>query len=190
MQELFKHIHKYTSITQEEFIDVMSFFEIQKVNKKEIIYFGGHANLEHYFVLEGCLHMYLVNATGAEQTLQFAIQNWWLTDYLAFQNNRSSEFYIQAVEATTMLKISYDNQEILLKKHPKMDSYFRNIYQIAYGAAIMRMKYLFTYSKEDIYLKFQEAFPEFVNCVPQYLVATYLGISPEYVSKIRKKRLS
>lgn len=122
--------------------------------------------------------MYLVNDKGAEQTLQFAIKNWWLTDYLAFQNNRCSEFYIQAIEPTTVLKISFENQAKLLLQFPIMETYFRNIYQIAYGASIMRMKYIFTYSKEEIYLKFCEAFPDFVNNVPQYLVATYLDFHP------------
>ena len=71
-----------------------------------------------------------------------------------------------------------------------MEVYFRNIYEIAYGAAIMRMKYIFTYTKEEIYFKFRDAFPDFVNNMPQYLVATYLGLSPEYVSKLRRKDVS
>ena len=190
MQQLYNHINQYINVNKEDFDEISSFFQIKSIKKKETIYSAGSNNLEHFFVFTGCLHMYLVNDKGAEQTLQFAIKNWWLTDYLAFQNNRSSEFYIQAIEPTTVLKISFENQAKLLLQFPKMETYFRNIYQIAYGASIMRMKYIFTYSKEEIYLKFSEAFPDFVNNVPQYLVATYLGLSPEYVSKIRRKRFS
>lgn len=190
MQQFYKHINKYTEVNKLDFKKISSFFEIMSVKKKEIIYSAGSNDLEHFFVVNGCLHMYLIDDAGTEQTLQFAINNWWLTDYLAFQSNRSSEFYIQAIEPTTILKISYKKQEQLLKQYPKMETYFRNIYQIAYGASIMRMKYIFTYSKEEIYLKFKEAFPDFVNSVPQYIIATYLGLSPEYVSKIRRKIIS
>ena len=190
MHQLYNHINQFINISKEEFSEIISFFEFKSTKKKEIIYNAGSNNLEHLFVINGCLHMYLINDKGAEQTLQFAINNWWLTDYLAFQSNRSSEFYIQAVEPTEILKISFEKQEKLLSLYPKMETYFRKIYQIAYGASIMRMKYIFTYSKEEIYLKFREAFPEFVNNVPQYLVATYLGLSPEYASKIRKKCVS
>ncbi|WP_445709866.1 Crp/Fnr family transcriptional regulator [Flavobacterium sp.] len=190
MQKLFDHIKKYININENEFQEIASFFETKPVHKKEVFYTPGSTSLKHYFVLEGCVHMYFVNDKGTEQTLQFAIENWWITDCLAFQNNRSSEFFIQAVDSSVILQIGYKEQEELLLKFPKMEIYFRNIYQTAYGAAIMRMKYMFSYSKEEIYCRFKEAFPEFVNNVPQYLVATYLGLSPEYVSKIRRKSIS
>lgn len=189
MYRLFEHINKYTSITQDEFQEIASYFETVTLHKKEHIYQPG-SPLQHYFVLEGCLHMYLINERGGEQTLQFAIDNWWLTDYLAFQQKQCSEFYIQAVNASNILSISAQHQEELLKNFPIMEVYFRNIYQTAYGASINRMKYIFTCSKEEIYFKFKEAFPDFVNAVPQYLVATYLGLSPEYVSKLNKKHFS
>ncbi len=190
MKALYEHINQYTSIENEDFQKIMSFFEVKSVNKKEIVYNSGSKDLKHYFVGNGCLYMYFINDRGAEQTLQFAINNWWITDYLAFQNNRSSEFYIQAANPSLILQISYKEQEALLLEFPKMESYFRHIYQTAYGAAIMRMKYIFNYSKEEIYFQFRDSFPDFVNNVPQYLVATYLGLSPEYVSKIRKKKFS
>lgn len=190
MQKLFNHINEFVNIKKEEFFEMTFFFELKDLTKKEVIYNAGSNKLEHYFVIDGCLHMYLINDNGAAQTLQFAVNNWWLTDYLAFQKNSSSEFYVQAVEPTTIIKISFKNQEKLLLAFPKMETYFRTIYQIAYGRTIMRLKYIFTYSKEEIYLKFREDFPDFVNNVPQYLIATYLGLSPEYVSKIRKKSVS
>ena len=190
MQELYDHINKYTVIDKNEFQEISSFFETESINKKEVIYEAGHKSLNHYFVLEGCVHMYFINERGIEQTIQFAIKNWWITDYLAFQNKRSSEFYIQAVEPSVILQTGCEKQEKLLQQFPKMETYFRNIYQTAYGAAIMRMKYIFSYSKEEIYFHFKDAFPDFVNNVPQYLVATYLGLSPEYVSKIKRKSIS
>lgn len=190
MQELYDHISRYCAIDVEEFRQIKSFFELGTPKKREIIYRGGSAGLGHYFVLRGCLHMYYVNDRGGDQTVQFAIDNWWITDYLAFQNNKRSGFSIQAVKPSRVLKITYRKQEEMLRKFPKMETYFRNVYQTGYGAAVMRMKYTFDHSKEDIYFRFRDSFPEFVNSVPQYLVATYLGLSPEYVSKLRRKKIS
>lgn len=190
MQELYDHINKFSKISFTEFEEVLSFFEMKSVIKKEVFYRPPNQILKHYFVVKGCVHLYFINERGTEQTLQFGINNWWITDYSAFQHNRNSEFYIQAVEDSVILQITYQKQEELLQRVPKVEAYFRNIYQIGYGAAIMRMKYIFSYSKEEIYFKFRDAYPEFVNSVPQYLVATYLGLSPEYVSKLRRKSIS
>lgn len=187
---LYDHFSTYCELTVEEWELAKSYFEFSSLDKKEVIYSAGSTVLKHYFVTSGCLHMYLVNDKGDDQTLQFAINNWWITDYLAFQQRRSSEFYIQAVEPSRVLSITPEKQDELLARIPKLEVYFRNIYQTAYGAAINRMKYIFTYSKEEIYYSFRDAFPDFVNSVPQYLVATYLGLSPEYVSKLKKKSLS
>ena len=83
--------------------------------------------------------------------------------------------------------IIYDS---LLNKFPKMERYFRTIYETAYGAALMRFKYINTYSKEEIFFRFKEKFPEFVQRVPQYVLASFLGLTPEYLSEIKKKQFS
>lgn len=190
MQKLYEHITNYCDLSDEEFQRIKPFFKIKTVDKKTVLYEPETPNLNHYFVLEGCLHLYSINERGSEQTLQFAINNWWITDYLAFQKNESSSFYIQAVHTSKILEISFRKQEELFKLFPKMESYFRQVYQTAYGAAIMRIHYIFSYSKEDIYFQFIDAFPEFANNIPQYLIATFLGLSPEYVSKLRRKHIS
>nr|WP_281502600.1 Crp/Fnr family transcriptional regulator [Arenibacter sp. F20364] len=190
MHQLFEHINKYTEIDQNEFQEIAKYFETQTVKKKELLYEPGGKSLGHYFVLSGCLHLYIIEEGGTEHTLQFAIENWWITDYLAFHNNMDSECHIQAVKASTILHLTNKNEEELLLRFPKMETYFRKIYQTAYGASLNRIRYLFIYSKEEIYFRFKEAFPDFVNNVPQYLVASFLGLSQEYVSKLKRKENS
>ncbi|MAZ26476.1 MAG: cyclic nucleotide-binding protein [Cytophagaceae bacterium] len=190
MKNLFEHINKYVAVTEKEFEEISSYFTQRHVAKKETLYNAGDKGLHHYHVLEGCIHMYFIDAKGAENTLQFALKDWWLTDYLAFQKKQVSEFYIEAVEPSMILEISAKDQEGLFKAHPVMESYFRNIYQIAYGASLIKIKYIYKYSKEEMYYRFRDAYPHFVNNAPQYMVATFLGLSPEYVSKLRKKSVS
>lgn len=101
-----------------------------------------------------------------------------------------SEFYIQAIEQSTILYISQGNQEQLLNAFPIMERYFRFVYQRAYAAAQRRVQYLFSFSKEEFYYQAIRNHPEFVQRVPQYLIASYLGFTPEYLSEIRKKYIS
>ena len=125
-----------------------------------------------------------------EKTVKFAIEGWWITDFMAFNNQQLTEFKTQAVEASSVYSITYSAYSDLLHQQPNLERYFRNIWEIAYGASIIRMKYVFEYSKEEMFNRFRENFPEFVERVPQYMLATFLGLTPEYLSKIRAKKLS
>src|SRR5690606_32043259 len=96
------------------------------------------------------------------------------------------EFYIQAVEKSLVLYITQEKQEKLLEKFPVMERYFRFVYQRAFAAAQKRIKFLFSFSKEEFYFQAVKNHPDFVQRVPQYLIASYLRITHEYLSEIRK----
>ena len=125
-----------------------------------------------------------------EQTTEFAIETWWITDNIAYEHKLPTSFYIQAVEKSEVLYISQENQEKLVEQFPIMERYFRFIYQRAYSASQMRIKYLYSLSKEEFYHQLVSKQPEFVQRVPQYLIASFLGFTPEYLSEIRKKNIS
>ena len=189
-KRLFEHFNKFVEVSEKEFQEIVTFFDLHSFSKKEIIVEAGNTCNSIYFVLEGCIHMFFISDNGSERTVQFAIENWWMTDYLAFNNQKITDFYIQAVESTQALSISYDNQEKLLSLYPKLERYFRIISQVSYGSSLMKLKYLYDLSKEEIYFHFIEHFPEFAQRVPQYLIASFLGLTPEYVSEIRNKKRS
>src|SRR4051812_3204269 len=162
MSEIFKHhIEKFITINEEEFLDIFSFFQVQHVKKKENLLVEGQICKYHYFVLKGCLRKFFVNEKGIEQTTEFAIENWWLTDNIAYEHRLPTEFYIQAVEKSEVLYIDNYSQEKLLLEFPKMERYFRFIYQKAYAAVQMRLKYLYEFSKEEFYYHLSESYPEF-----------------------------
>ena len=191
MSEIFKnHLKKFTEINEEEFSNIFAFFQVKKVRKKENLLFEGQICKYHYFVLGGCLIKFFVNEKGNEQTTEFAIEKWWITDHIAYEHQLPTEFYIQAVENSEILYIDNDSQEKLLTEFPKTERYFRFIYQRAFAAAQMRIKYLHAFSKEEFYNHLIEKHPEFVQRIPQYLIASYLGFTPEYLSEIRSKSRS
>src|SRR6478609_3576441 len=104
MSEIFKkHLEKFIEIDEKEFQDILAFFQIVKVRKKENLLIEGQVCKSHYFVLNGCLRKFFINEKGIEQTTEFAIENWWITDNIAFENKLASEFYIQAVENSEIL---------------------------------------------------------------------------------------
>jgi hypothetical protein len=101
-----------------------------------------------------------------------------------------STFFIQAVENTIVWALSWQTQEQLFLKFPPLERYFRLVYQRAYAAEQWRIKFIYDFSKEEIYQHFSSKFPGFVQRIPQYLLASFLGFTPEYLSEIRKKSIS
>lgn len=191
MSDIFKkHIEKFLKIPDEEFNEILKFFTISQIAKKENLLEEGQICKHHYFVLKGLLRKFYINEKGVEQTTEFAIETWWMTDNFAYEHQVPTEFYIQAVEKSIVLYITQEKQEKLLEKFPVMERYFRFVYQRAYAAAQKRFKFLFSFSKEEFYLQAVKNHPEFIQRVPQYLIASYLGFTPEYLSEIRKRLLS
>lgn len=184
------HFRKYIEIDYEEETEILRLFTSKLFTKREIIQEPDKRCKYHFFVVEGCLRMFFTNDRGIEQTIQFALENWWLTDYTAFETQTNANFSIQAVERAHILALSYQEQDQLLKKFPKLERYFRLLYQKAYAASQFRIKYLFDFSREEIYHHFNDNFPEFANRVPQHLLASYLNMTPEYLSEIKAKKRS
>jgi CRP-like cAMP-binding protein len=187
MEALVKHLSKFIKITAEEQELIVASFVTINMKKKENLIMEGSVCKNLYFVSKGCLRMYFVKESGVEQTTQFAIENWWLTDYLSFLNQEPTGFYIQAVEPSQVIAISHTNYEKVLQQVPQLERYFRYIHLRESAAAQRRIKYLYSLSKEELYRSFNDMFPQFIQRIPQYLLASYLDITPEYLSELRRK---
>lgn len=185
--QLIQHIRKFTAIKDDEVDSILAFFKNIQIRKKENLLDNGNICRSNYFVIKGCLRMFFINEKGVEQTTQFAIENWWLSDYMSFQTQSSSDFCIQAVEKSNLMSIDFPQQEQLMVDFPAMERYFRMVYQKANAASQRRVKFMYDYSKEEQYHLFNNSFPDFTQRIPQYLLASYLGFTPEYLSEIRKK---
>ncbi|MFC7348375.1 Crp/Fnr family transcriptional regulator [Chryseobacterium zhengzhouense] len=187
METFKQHLDKFITITDEEFASVLSFFQEVEVKKKQDLMLSGEICKSMYFVVKGCLRKFFVNEKGIEQTTEFAIENWWITDTFAYERQIKTDFCIQAVEKSIILEINLQTQEELLNKHPVMERYFRMIYQRAYAASERRIRYLYEMTREELYVNFSTLYPWFIQRIPQYLIASFLGFTPEYLSEIRAK---
>lgn len=182
---LFDHIEKFITLETSDIDKLESCLEISKIRKKEHVLEEGQICNTMYFVVKGCMRQYIINSKGTEQTLQFGIENWWITDYLSYHNHVPSSFYLQAVENSEVIAIDKNVLESLLIEIPNLERYFRIVTQKSFGATQMRIKFLFTMSAEERYHHFNDYFPDFVQRVPQYMLASYLDFSAEFMSKIR-----
>ena len=184
-KSLFDHIEKIVTLESSEIDLLESCLSLFTIKKKEHVLQEGQVCNTLYFIIKGCMRQYIINSKGTEQTLQFGIENWWITDYLSYHNHTPSHFYIQAVENSEVIAIEKSNLEAILLQIPKLERYFRIVSQKSFGAAQMRIKFLFTMSAEERFHHMNNLFPEFVQRVPQYMLASYLDFSAEFMSKIR-----
>ncbi|MEX6689424.1 Crp/Fnr family transcriptional regulator [Danxiaibacter flavus] len=190
IQLLIAHIEKFSSIPANKASLLEPFFEHKIYKKKELLLTEGQRCYEKFFIVKGCVHLFYLRQNGTEQTIDFALENWWTSDFTAFQQGAGAQFSIRAVENTEVLSITAERQRKLLKQVPELNEYFHYIFQKAYAASQMRFRFLFEFSKEELYQHFLKHFPGFIQRVPQYLLASFLGFTPEYLSEIRKKYIS
>jgi CRP/FNR family transcriptional regulator len=184
---IIQHIRKFIDLNEIEAVAINKYIETHPFKKKEFIIQERKVCKHLYFVEKGCLRMYFINQKGVEQITQFAIDGWWISDYQSFMNNTPSDYYIQTIEESTIAFISNQNLDKLLLELPHLEKYFGIIMQKALAVAQHRSKLLYEMSKEEFYFHFSTSFPEFMLRVPQYMIASYLGLTPEYLSELRKK---
>ncbi|WP_433833172.1 Crp/Fnr family transcriptional regulator [Flavobacterium anhuiense] len=182
---IINHIQKFIDLEPSEIDILESCFFSSQIKRKDHVLQEGQICNTMYFIVKGCMRQYIINPKGTEQTLQFGVENWWITDYLSYHNHTPSHFYIQAVETTEVIALEKSVLESVLIQIPKLEKYFRIVAQKAFGAAQMRIKFLFTMSAEERYHHFHNQQPDFVQRVPQYMLASYLDFSAEFMSKIR-----
>lgn len=186
-KDIIQHVRKFIDLSESEVVVFNKYFETQQFKKKEFIIQEGRVCKQLYFVEKGCLRMYFINKKGVKQITQFALEGWWISDYQSFMNNTPSEYYIQPIEESIIVSINKQNLDKLLFELPQLEKYYRIIMQKALASAQHRSKLLYELSKEEFFFHFSTSFPEFMLRVPQYMIASYLGLTPEYLSELRKK---
>jgi CRP-like cAMP-binding protein len=186
-KDILQHLRKVIDLSEPEVEIFKSHTETHQFRKKDFVIQEGKVCNHLYFVEKGCLRMYFINKKGVEQITQFALDGWWISDYQSFMNNTPSDYYIQTIEESRILSIDNQNLNLLLAELPHLERYFRLIMQKAVAGAQVRSKLLYEMTKEEFYVYFSTSFPEFMKRVPQYMIASYLGLTPEYLSELRQK---
>jgi len=187
--QLLKHVSKFSTLTYEQEQLLTSKIRYKLIDKKDFLLQESQVCNHYYFVLTGCLRFYKIINTGYEQILQFGIPSWWMSDYHSVDNQKPSGYYIQAVENTEVLILTKLDADELFSSIPGFNSYFRLMMQKAYTASLKKIEILLCESAQERYLQFTTSFPDFVQLIPQYMLASFLGFTPQFLSGLRAKKL-
>lgn len=156
-------------------------------DKKELMTEAGGSCNYQYFVLEGACYSYYLNEKGEKNAIQFALENYWITDAASYFKNQVAVFNIETLEPTRALLLNRPNLEALCTAHPLFDRYFRILMQNALAHLHYRIAKTNSEDAEHRYKEFSKLYPRFISRIPQYLIASYLGIAPQSLSRIRKE---
>jgi CRP-like cAMP-binding protein len=189
-EQLFKSINQRIEFTEEEKELCETFFSPKKLRKKQFLLQEGDVCKANAFVEKGLLRSYTVDEKGNEHTVQFAAEGWWIADLYSFLTGEVSDYYIEALEDCAVLLLSKPASEELLSTLPKFETYQRLLLQGAYIAMQRRISTSLNQTAEDKYLTFIKLYPDLMQRLPQHMVASYLGITPETLSRIRKQLIS
>tara|TARA_B110000977_G_C10892221_1_gene421884 strand:- start:71 stop:655 length:585 start_codon:yes stop_codon:yes gene_type:complete len=143
--------------------------------------------INQYYVYSGCLRTYFIDKSGKEHTLQFAINDWWISDYTAFFNTTKAIMYIETIQDATLYKISRKNMEGLFLEIPQLETFFRKKMEKAFTSFQKRILSSLAQSAKERYLTFINTYPNIEQSVKNYHIASYLGITTESLSRIRKE---
>lgn len=155
------------------------------IARKEIILNQGEICRYSNFVTKGCLRGYIYDKNGLEHMLHFAPENWWIADMYSLISQKPGLLNIEALEETEVLKLSKTNQEILYKEVPKFERFFRIIIEKSLVASQERVLDNLSLTAEERYAKFRAKYPSLADHVPLKQIASYIGVTPEFFSKMR-----
>jgi CRP-like cAMP-binding protein len=161
--------------------------EYKKVPKKTVLLRAGQVCNFEAFILNGCVMKYYIDETGAEVAIQFAIEDSWVGDISSFSEQKPSELYIKTMEDCELLLLSPKTKDELLEKVPKFERVFRVLVERNLVVTQKRLCSTIGKTAQEKYLEFIEKYPTIPNRVAQQHIASYLGISPEFLSKVRAK---
>jgi CRP-like cAMP-binding protein len=185
---LSNHILKRVPLSEEELAFMLAQFKLTRIKKRQFIVQPGFTAKQRNFVYEGSFRAYVVIDNGEDHTIQFAIEDWWITDYNSYYNGEPATMFVIALEDSVILQLSRENEDMLKKANHKYETFFRISAERAQAFHFRQFITNLTQTAEYRYENFLEKYPKIVNRVPQYALASYLGMTTEYLSKLRNKR--
>lgn len=188
MYELFfEHFNKKVPLTREEELQIQTYLTPKKLRKKQYLLQEGDICKAIAFVEKGALRAYTVDDSGSEYIVQFALEGWLISDLYSFLTGEPATYHIDALEDSELVLISQAAHEELLTTVPKYETFTRLNVTGAYIAMQRRLTSIISLPLEERYMGFTSLYPDIVQRVPQHMIASYMGLTPETLSRIRKR---
>ena len=184
------YINKHVLLNKVEEAILLSKLSYRKYLKGQYVVQQGDVCKYSGFIITGCTRTFYVDEDGQEHIVMFSIENWWASEIGSFVSQTRSDYNVQCIENTELIQISYIEQEELFKVIPKLERFFRLVLEKAFVASQKRIVKSFSLTAKEQYLHFKNLYPEMEQRIPQYMVASYLGITKEFLSKIKSQLIS
>lgn len=183
---LHQKLNSVIAISEEEFQQFCTSFKPKKLRKKQYLLQSGDVNRYQAFVVKGLLRSYTVDEKDNEHILQFASEGWWIADLSSYLTSEPSILNIDALEDAELLLLDKNAWEASMKSIPVLEHYFRIILQNHLVATQKRLLQSLSETAEEKYTRFLKTYPECLQRMPQHMIASYLGITRETLSRVRK----
>ena len=180
-------IFKDISFSEEEIVMIENKFEKINLKKKDVLLKIGDTVYSQYYISSGCLRTYFVDNFGKEHTVQFAVKDWWISDYTAFFTTSKAIMTIDCIQNASAYKVSKKDMESLYAKIPKLETFFRQKMEVAFAGFQKRIIGNLSQSTKEKYISFISTYPNIEQSVKNYHIASYLGVTTETLSRIRKE---
>jgi len=189
MALILDNISKIVLLTDEEKALILSKIEVQHYKTKTILLHAGEICKHSYFVNSGILRSFTINDHIVEHVLHFACEGWWIGDMYSLLSQKPGNLFIEVIEDAEVLLLSKENQEILYHEIPKLERFFRILTENSLVAHQERLMDNLSLSAEERFEKFCSKYPTLIQQVPQKQIASYIGVTPEFFSKMKAKML-
>jgi CRP-like cAMP-binding protein len=183
----FDYIAQFIQLSSGEQLLLASKIKTRKFKKGQFVVQNGDICKYESFVLSGCLKTYYIDNEGQEHIVMFAVEGWWTADLGSFISQTPADLNVQCLENCELAQLHFDDLQSLYRDIPSLERFFRLIIQKAFVSSQKRIINNFSLTAKDRYLKFREQYPQIEQRVPQYMIASYLGITREFLSKIRSQ---
>jgi len=190
LHSIVSEIFKDTTLTPEEVQTIGNKFESVNLKKGNIVLKTDEKVTHQYYVSSGCLRTFFIDSAGKEHTLQFAIRDWWISDYTAFFSQTKAILTIECLQDAILYKISKENIDEIYDKIPKIERFFRKKMEKSFASFQKRILGNLSQTAKDRYLVFINSYPNIEQHIKNYHIASYLGITTESLSRIRKELAS
>ncbi len=186
-ENLIQYIRKFVSFTDEEATQFCNNFKEVHIKKRQFIVQPDFPNTFRSYINKGAFRAYIVIDNGQEHTIQLAVDNWWISDFNSYINQQPATMFIVALEDSQLLQISYNKEKELKQSNHKFETFFRIIAEKGLAFEHRRIITNLTQTAEERYLTCLQQYPQITNRVPQYALASYLGMTTESLSRIKSK---
>jgi CRP-like cAMP-binding protein len=180
-------VFKNITFSEDEIVKIENKFERLALKKKDILLKAGNIASYQYYISSGCLRTYFVDKLGKEHTVQFAVKDWWISDYTAFFTASKAVMTIDCIQDALVYKISQKEVESLYAEIPQVETFFRKKMEIAFASFQKRIIGNLSQSTKEKYTSFINTYPNIEQSVKNYHIASYLGVTTETLSRVRKE---